>query len=78
MSGMFCTCDDNSNKTEAKTTLPYLVLGWANVVYFRKLFSCCSGCVAAEREMNVKDILQTIVTLLGGGNEENDDKYQAE
>jgi hypothetical protein len=31
-----------------------------------------------RKKMNVKDILQTIVTLLDGGNEENDDKYQPE
>jgi len=59
-------------------TLPYLVLSWANVVYLPTLLSCCSGCVATKRKVNVKDILQMFVMFLDGGNEENDDKYQPE
>jgi hypothetical protein len=76
MSDVFCTCNDNRNKTEAKITLPNLVLSWVNVVYLPPIFCCCSGCVTMKRKTTVKDILLMIVTLLAAGNEENDDKYQ--
>jgi len=70
---------NNSNKTEAKITLPYLVLSWVKVVYLLPLFSCCSGCGATgEKKKIAKGILQMIVTFLDGGNEENDDKYEPE
>jgi hypothetical protein len=76
MSDVFCTCNDNSNKTKAKMTLPNLVLSWVNVVYLPPIFSCCSGYVTTKRKMTVKDTRLMIVTLLAGGNEENDDKSQ--
>ena len=58
------------------TVRHYVVLSWPNVFYLRTLFSCCSGCAARKRKVHVKDILQMIVMLLDGGNEENDKKYQ--
>jgi hypothetical protein len=58
-------------------TLPYLVLSWVKVVHLPPLF-CCSGCVVTggKKKMTVEDILQMIITLLDGWNEENGDKYQ--